>query len=542
MARNRKRERAFPVGIFILMGLFLLVGGILWIRNITQKPVYTFDVAYVNPSRVQNGLPVYFRGVQVGRVDGMDLTEDQQFSLVTIAITRKDLKLPRDAEIKIQLEGITGQRYVNIRTEDSSPDKDEMAYIQDGDVIPGKEDVTLEKLQEQLARIADNRTLEKILTKTDQTLSELTIASKQLNNFIAVNQAEAAASIRQFNRTTIAIEGAANNFSGVSTETQLAVRNFNRQMEGADDAFAALSNAGNSFSSTSDEFRTQLNQSQLLPNLSSAASELSAGVRSVSGDVHSTSSSLQGAAGHIGTAAGQFGSASGQVGTAAGHVGATTAELRGIPSGRPTSVNEVNELLDSLDRAGKQLEDNLKDIRKRNGDPALDQSMGQLQTLAKGVRDTAESGKLDPKKVTPAQTAAQLQLLQTIGLRITASTSQLQPTLIDRMNQLSAGDERRKTTGNLLQTVQSLNLIGTSLADKAGTLAPQATAQAQQPPARIGGIAATLVQIRQTAARFDCVAKQASGLLDQRFLGFKLFFGKAGKDKNNCEQFDVFQQ
>lgn len=523
MPRNKTREKALPVGLFIILGLVILVGGVLWIRNFLQRPDYQFYVAYKNPSRVTAGVPVYFRGVQVGRVLTVFLDRDHDFAMVEIGITEDRLKIVKGAEITVQTEGITGQRYVNISTD--AAEEAELAgvdanYIQDGAIVRGKDNVTWEKIQEQLARIAEDRTLEKILVKTDETLSELAVAAEEIkqlshnvNRFVASNQGEAREAIVQFNRTAAATELAMRDFGVASRETMLAVRNISGQMEGLDKAFASIEQAGRSVSETVSGVGMQLENSEILPRLSEAATAISVGVSGIQEDFATTTQEIRG----------------------------TTSVMRGAAHGMQTTltghspeVTNLNNLLFALEESGEKLETNLRELSRRNEDPVLESTYARLHTLATSIQEAAEAGQIDLRAESdPARVRAQLELVENIGNRLVMAANQLRPVLRQRLETLPKDTAHRTETRNLLETVNNLALIGQGLSDRADELQPRVNELVTAVSARerhVGGIAATILQIRQAAARFDCVAQQISDILDERFLGFKLFFGNPGSD------------
>jgi len=507
MARKRTRDVALPVGLFILLGLVVLVGGVLWIRNIAARPVMSFVVAYNDSDRVTKGLPVYFRGIEVGRVLDTALAKDYRHTLVEIGITDEHLRLPENVEVRVRQEGITGQRFIDI----NPPKGPEIGLIENGEMIKGKESRTLEQLQEQLARLAEERTFEKILFATEDTLRELRTASAKTtvflnnaNDFIASVRGPAQNTFQRFGQAGSDISVAANNISG----------DFRSFSTGANQAFSSLGQASDRLSMFIGDVNSELNQTNLIGNLSETTNQIRAGVAGVEQ---------------------AFSETAGEVRGGIRDVRSGLAAVRGQADA--PEVVELNQLLASLEQGAGTLKRQVRAARDNARNAPLAPTLNELDRLADAIQQTAAANRFSGEDARQPQTVRrQLAALQSIGRRISTAGRQMDRAL--QAQQTGVNPDTQISINNLRQTMGTLNFIGNSLSEKTAAIAPRSAdiVEYYRQPARqsFGGLAATIRQINETAAQFECVARNINDILDERFLGFKLFFGKPG-GKYDCD-------
>jgi len=105
--------REGSVGIFILFGIAVFVGLVLWLGNVTLgKRSYKFIVNFANVAGMKVGAQVRYRGVQVGRIS--ELKAATNGVDVTVEITPADLLIPRDALVEANQAGLIGETAIDI--------------------------------------------------------------------------------------------------------------------------------------------------------------------------------------------------------------------------------------------------------------------------------------------------------------------------------------------------------------------------------------------------------------------------------------------
>jgi ABC-type transporter Mla subunit MlaD len=291
MPRAKVINNAFPVGLFILIALLLVVGGILWLRDFSLRPQYTFTVMYKRPARLASGGPVYFRGVQIGRIENVALATDSNSTNVTMGVFKHGLLLPKTVRIHIREELLSGQPYIEIvpREQTILAGGD---YIHNGDMLTGIEPVNMDKLEEQIGKIAEHHGLDKLVDATRNAMINLGSTSEEVKRlgidsqqFLHRTEGPTNLALNQFTETSRHVSvmaGRVGTFSN-STQGQLSraipkivaasqqfVSNTNKVPQTLD----AVGSAADQTKETLSTLNTQLVQSSLLMNLSSTLSGL----------------------------------------------------------------------------------------------------------------------------------------------------------------------------------------------------------------------------------------------------------------------------
>lgn len=109
----KKDNMEFTVGGFILIALFILIAGVLWLKSSTlTRSMVEYSVLFPNIGSLQPGDPVQVNGVRKGVVGSVALTGSQ----VTVVIrVDKDVKLTDSSTITVQNIGLMGERTVGIQ-------------------------------------------------------------------------------------------------------------------------------------------------------------------------------------------------------------------------------------------------------------------------------------------------------------------------------------------------------------------------------------------------------------------------------------------
>jgi len=219
-----KREKAIKVGVFIVVVLFLLVFGQLWLLNFNVgKGGYTLNIFYNDVSGLKSGDPVRVYGIQKGKVVDMKMQKDGV--LVTVWIENSVI-LKEDAGASIQdvamisgtktivvspgisdtlldlsktlqgaankglstveIGGITGQIEDLMRLLREAMGGEEGAFVTIGSTLREVEIILKENRKELKKAIAGgSKDLEKaqvLIDNMDSSIKELDLALKQINS------------------------------------------------------------------------------------------------------------------------------------------------------------------------------------------------------------------------------------------------------------------------------------------------------------------------------------------------------------------------
>jgi phospholipid/cholesterol/gamma-HCH transport system substrate-binding protein len=112
----KKTNMEFTVGGFILIALFILIAGVMWLKSATlTRSMVEYSVLFPNIGSLQQGDPVQVNGVRKGVVGTIALTG----SRVTVVIkVDKDVKITDSSTITVQNIGLMGERTVGIQLSD----------------------------------------------------------------------------------------------------------------------------------------------------------------------------------------------------------------------------------------------------------------------------------------------------------------------------------------------------------------------------------------------------------------------------------------
>lgn len=157
--------REGSVGLLILLGLGLFGALVLWIRDIRfGERSYRVVVEFADTAGIQQGAPVRYRGVPVGRI--VALRPGPNAVDVEIEITQSDLVIPRDVLVEANQSGLISETSVDITpltlvstaqidTKPLDPDCNNALIICDGARLQGEIGVSTDRLIRASVRFAE---------------------------------------------------------------------------------------------------------------------------------------------------------------------------------------------------------------------------------------------------------------------------------------------------------------------------------------------------------------------------------------------------
>lgn len=111
------QARKLKIGLFVVVSLLVAVATVIWVGASRYFEVSQTAVAYFTESvqGLEADSPVKFRGVSVGRVEAIRMAPDGRLIEVVLSLAR-NFKLTDDLGIKMNLLGLTGQKYLEMDT------------------------------------------------------------------------------------------------------------------------------------------------------------------------------------------------------------------------------------------------------------------------------------------------------------------------------------------------------------------------------------------------------------------------------------------
>lgn len=141
------------VGAFTVFGLVLLTGMLFFLSDIHigRSKEYIIYAKFDQVIGLGKSAIVRLAGVNVGKV--IDIETDNRSVRVVMKI-RKDVKIPRDSHITVTSSGFLGEKFINIM-----PGRDELNYIEDGDLIIGHGESGMGAVMDQAGEVIEEAKL-----------------------------------------------------------------------------------------------------------------------------------------------------------------------------------------------------------------------------------------------------------------------------------------------------------------------------------------------------------------------------------------------
>jgi hypothetical protein len=266
MGKKLDIKRAeFQSGLFIIITLALLIFSVLWLRYFALMPDKKITVRFNDPGPIETGTTVYYRGVNIGKVPKIELSEDYKYTLVHIDIYKKNLCIPSNSIAKIRSAGMTGQRYINIMPPEESSGK----FIASGDVLEGKDAFDFNNFNDFIEDQIESGKFDKMASDFRQMLantSKMSIAIEKLSTagleLVNGNKKELNGLIKETSRAAKDMQGVLASVNEIVNDPEIKVS--------AKETIKGMNVLVNSTQKNTDNVFQQIGQSELIPNMSCA--------------------------------------------------------------------------------------------------------------------------------------------------------------------------------------------------------------------------------------------------------------------------------
>ena len=215
-----KLTKEIKTAILVIVSIFLFIWGYNFLKGKdlfdSSTSVY---VVYDNVAGLVNSAPVTLNGLAIGKVNSINIQPDGKL-LVEMQITT-DFPIAKSSVAEIYDSGLVGGRQIAIKP--NFQDKD---YIKTGDYLKASSKLgltdalaqQLEPLQYKVQKLLDNadvlftnvneildektkQNLKNSIAELNKTLSEFSVASKNINEMIADNKSKINSTMTNFDKT-----------------------------------------------------------------------------------------------------------------------------------------------------------------------------------------------------------------------------------------------------------------------------------------------------------------------------------------------------
>ncbi len=253
----------FKAGIFIIISVTLLLFSILWLRYFAITPEKRIIARFTDPGPVETGIPVYYQGVNIGKVPKVGFSKNFRYTYVYMEIYNREIELPANVTARVKIEGIAGQKYLCL----TYPEKPVNDLLASGDVIEGETTFGIDNLQEFFKKEIESGRLEKMfkgvekaIANANKTTEAMGETSEKINALLA-----------KYDRD---IDDIIKSASGVTKELNEAVISVNKVVkspEFQEDLKNTVKNANGLMHGTkvnAQRVFDQIEESRLIPNMS----------------------------------------------------------------------------------------------------------------------------------------------------------------------------------------------------------------------------------------------------------------------------------
>lgn len=139
------------VGLFVLAGLIILgyMSFTVGQKGFGLKKGYLISIVFDNAAGLEKDASVQIAGVEVGRVESIQLKDGKALAILRIS---PEVKLEKDVKATIKTHGILGDKYIEI-----VPGAQREAYLEPGgQIVQVERQADVDRLLNQLALIADD--------------------------------------------------------------------------------------------------------------------------------------------------------------------------------------------------------------------------------------------------------------------------------------------------------------------------------------------------------------------------------------------------
>jgi phospholipid/cholesterol/gamma-HCH transport system substrate-binding protein len=164
----QRRSTEVAVGLFVIVGLALLVFFVFVIGDFSSafQPHYRLRVVFDTANGINDGAPVQYAGVEVGKVERLSIVypKDQTVPKVQLGIVLPaSVNVRADDEASISTFGLLGEKYLEI-----NPGQGQGPVLEPGGTLIGKPPVSTER----------------IIERSNEVLSEFKQALQGLNGLV----------------------------------------------------------------------------------------------------------------------------------------------------------------------------------------------------------------------------------------------------------------------------------------------------------------------------------------------------------------------
>ncbi len=299
--------REGSVGLLILLGIILFTGVALWLRGLNPaNRSFRIFIEFANSAGLQDGAPVRFRGVTVGKIVAIKPTPNKVE--VEAQISPADIIIPRDVVAQVNQSGLLSQTAIElsplsqltgtVKTKPLDRDCNNEQILCHNARLPGEPGVSVDELIRASVRFANIYTdpaffnnVNSVVKNTSEAAAEITKLSKEFNLLTR----DARQELKTFSASAAAISRTADKIGVTADQVNTLIAANQSTLVSTLDNLGQTSTQLRSTVSNLGTVLNRVDQGQLLENLetlSANAAKASANLKAASDALSSPSNLL----------------------------------------------------------------------------------------------------------------------------------------------------------------------------------------------------------------------------------------------------------
>lgn len=147
------KNQIFIMGLIGILSLGVTLYGIFWLKEFKLRPAFSFYIRFIKAQRIAIGSPVVFKGVDIGKVKEIKLSDKLDSTLIKVDI-KENIELSSELEAHIKDENLMGLKVLELSYPENTILKAESKSIKDGDIIEGGDSIGLMQIQAEILKLA----------------------------------------------------------------------------------------------------------------------------------------------------------------------------------------------------------------------------------------------------------------------------------------------------------------------------------------------------------------------------------------------------
>ena len=283
-----KKDAQLKVGLFSLTAICLLFFIVIWGKGFNYaKDKYKINIVFESAGGLIIGEPVAIRGVVIGRVNKIELGDDNVVVEVSI---NNSVKLYSDAKAHIENQEIMGGKKIELNAGSKSPRLAEYSTIYGENyggllemapyIISLAENVssTLSKLDTTIIYINQVLNSPERFGKLDKIIDNLSVSTNSLSSFLEKNEEDMSNILRNINKST---ENISEIFDGSGEQIKQSINKFINFSNTLDSLSSSLNLVMNNIEEGKGTIGKLISDDEIYMLLRNTATELDSVSRSV---------------------------------------------------------------------------------------------------------------------------------------------------------------------------------------------------------------------------------------------------------------------